>query len=316
MKRVEENNSNPSPEDIKKNCIFCKIISKDIPSKIIETEKEFIATLDVNPASEGHTLIVPTQHLPVFPMLGPEIIGKLGVFVKKTSQKILQNLGAKGTTILIPSGTAAGQQSPHAIAHIIPRYEADDVGIKPEPTQNPEQKEFLTKISQGLGLTIEKEEILVQDDDLTAVVPNQAVATGEIQIIPNAEYTILEQIPEELLQKMFQISMKLKSTLFDILQPTGTTLLIQNGVPSGQTEKKFKIRIIPRYENDNLDLNIKNKQTDPAKINEIYTKFQNTIEYESSENKQNQTHETTNQQKETELDTDEDYLIKALKRNV
>ncbi len=44
------------------NCIFCKIVNKEIPAEIIYEDTDFLAFLDINPQSPGHTLIIPKQH--------------------------------------------------------------------------------------------------------------------------------------------------------------------------------------------------------------------------------------------------------------
>ncbi|MBI5126246.1 MAG: HIT domain-containing protein [Candidatus Taylorbacteria bacterium] len=44
------------------NCIFCKIITKEIPAQIVYEDTDFIAFLDIRPISAGHTLIIPKHH--------------------------------------------------------------------------------------------------------------------------------------------------------------------------------------------------------------------------------------------------------------
>lgn len=312
---MQAENQQPSPEEIKKNCIFCKITNDEIESKKIGSSDNFIAILDVNPATPGHTLILPKEHIAVFPLAGPEIAGELGKFVKEISQKILQSLEVEGTSIYIGSGAAAGQQSPHAVAHILPRKAGDDAGMQPETQEIAEQTEIIKKIGAQLGIQNIEDEQLVQDEELTALVPVHASAAGEINIIPNEKFTIIEQAPDELIAKSFQIAMKLKSTLFDALQPAGTSMLIQNGIPAGQTEDRFKIRLIPRHENDSLDLAIKNNKIDPQRLAEIHGSFVNTIDYNSSSDN-NETPTSDNIQHTKELDDEDDHLIKALKRRV
>jgi len=44
------------------NCIFCKIVNKKIPAEIIYEDEQFLAFLDINPKSPGHTQVIPKEH--------------------------------------------------------------------------------------------------------------------------------------------------------------------------------------------------------------------------------------------------------------
>ncbi len=45
------------------NCIFCKIINKEIPAHIVYEDEHYLAFLDIRPLSPGHTLVIPKQHM-------------------------------------------------------------------------------------------------------------------------------------------------------------------------------------------------------------------------------------------------------------
>ena len=45
-----------------KDCVFCKIVAKEIPAHIVYEDEEFLAFLDIRPQSPGHTLIIPKKH--------------------------------------------------------------------------------------------------------------------------------------------------------------------------------------------------------------------------------------------------------------
>ena len=45
-----------------KDCIFCKIINKEIPANIVYEDSDFLAFLDINPQSPGHTQVIPKKH--------------------------------------------------------------------------------------------------------------------------------------------------------------------------------------------------------------------------------------------------------------
>ncbi|WP_456418703.1 HIT family protein [Methanocaldococcus infernus] len=102
-------------------CIFCKIVNKEIPAKIVYEDDYVISFLDINPRSKGHTLVVPKKHYERFDELPDEELCKLMVGVKKTIE-ILKKLNFKGYNIVNNNGRAAGQEVDHVHIHIIPRY--------------------------------------------------------------------------------------------------------------------------------------------------------------------------------------------------
>jgi len=171
----EEDLKNMSQEQIyelqKQNCIFCKIVAGEIPSKKVYEDNNFIGVLDINPAASGHTLLIPKTHVQIMPQMNPEAVGKMGIAVKKTSDKILKSLGVTGTTVFIANGGGAGQKAPHFMVHIIPRK--DDDGLPLNPTLNDisdnDYAEARAKVMTGLGIrpasTAKKEEKPSEPED-------------------------------------------------------------------------------------------------------------------------------------------------------
>lgn len=108
-------------EEQKKQCPFCKILKGEIPSKTLFSDDQVTALLDINPLTDGHTLLVPKNHYPILPFI-PE---KTQQYLFNTSINLAENLKIgmmkSGTTIFIANGAAAGQQSTHFLIHLIPR---------------------------------------------------------------------------------------------------------------------------------------------------------------------------------------------------
>lgn len=97
--------------------IFTKIINGDIPSyKVAEDENHF-SFLDINPVSEGHTLVVPKQEVDYFFDLTEEQIHSLMTFSKKLAHAIDSSLKPLRTGIIVQ-----GLEVPHAHLHLIPLY--------------------------------------------------------------------------------------------------------------------------------------------------------------------------------------------------
>ena len=106
-------------------CIFCKIAKGEMPSeKIIETDN-FFAIRDINPVSEGHSLIIPKKHfVTLFDI--PNNLGKeLLEITKKVSDEILEKKLGDGFNLIMNNLKVAGQLVMHAHIHIIPRKEND-----------------------------------------------------------------------------------------------------------------------------------------------------------------------------------------------
>lgn len=135
MAEEESDMENMNPEQIaqlqRENCIFCKIIAGDIPSKRVYEDQDFVGILDINPASDGHVLLLPKQHHQIMPQIPPELVGSLGVACSAVSAKILKGFKCEGTSVFIANGAVAGQRAPHFMVHIIPRTEGDNIFLNP-----------------------------------------------------------------------------------------------------------------------------------------------------------------------------------------
>ncbi len=106
--------------------IFCKIISKEIPAKILYEDEDTIAFLDAFPVAKGHTLVIPKQHYVKIQDLPSEINEKLFNTVHKMIPKVDSLQGS--TLVAIHNGKDSGQEVPHVHVHLIPRSNSDSAG--------------------------------------------------------------------------------------------------------------------------------------------------------------------------------------------
>jgi histidine triad (HIT) family protein len=114
-------------DEQKKNCIFCKLISGEIPAKKVYEDDKVIALLDINPISKGHTLIMPKEHYPIMALIPPDVFRQMFEVSKELCTAIKKAVLKTGTTTFIANGQVAGQMSPHFMFHIIPREEGDNL---------------------------------------------------------------------------------------------------------------------------------------------------------------------------------------------
>ena len=176
-KELEEKLKNMSPEEIaqlqKQQCIFCQIISGQVPSKKIFEDEKVIAILDVNPATEGHVLLLPKEHYAIMPQMSDDEIAHIFSISKKISQVILKQLKVEGTNIFVANGLAAGQRAQHFMVHIIPRKDGDDILTVPEHLVEIDQrKEFgikiVNKMNELMGIKKKKVEVEKKEEIVEA----------------------------------------------------------------------------------------------------------------------------------------------------
>jgi histidine triad (HIT) family protein len=118
-----------------------------------------------------------------------------------------------------------------------------------------------------------KTNLLFEDDSFFTMLSDEPWSVGHILVIPKKHFSILEQIPEELVGKMFELANKASMCVFEGLGAQGTNILVQNGIPAGQKANHVMIHIIPRFENDGIELSWTPKQASDEELNEIEAKF-------------------------------------------
>jgi len=111
-------------------CIFCKIVKGELPSKKMYEDKDVIAFLDINPASRGHTLVIPKKHYANIFDVDNSTLGKIMDVAKTISERAKNRLHAEGVNILQSNGRHAGQIVDHIHVHVIPRYPNDNINIR------------------------------------------------------------------------------------------------------------------------------------------------------------------------------------------
>lgn len=111
------------------NCIFCKIISGDIPSTVLYEDHDFKAIMDISPASKGHTIILTKEHFENLYELKDDVAKKVLIVAKKIASAMKEELNCDGINFIQNNGKAAGQSVFHIHFHLIPRYKDDKVNI-------------------------------------------------------------------------------------------------------------------------------------------------------------------------------------------
>lgn len=102
-------------------CIFCKIMKDEIPSKTIYEDEIIKVILDINPNDNGHMLIIPKKHITDFTELDNDTAIHINNIIKELKIKIYDKLIPDG--IRFVNNYGCYQQVKHFHLHMIPCYE-------------------------------------------------------------------------------------------------------------------------------------------------------------------------------------------------
>lgn len=106
-------------------CVFCKIVSREIPVEILAENETCISFLDAEPLASGHILVIPKSHASDILSAPMETVGDLMKLTKRVVAALSVVIQPHGFTIGINHGHAAGQAVPHLHLHVVPRFEGD-----------------------------------------------------------------------------------------------------------------------------------------------------------------------------------------------
>jgi histidine triad (HIT) family protein len=119
------------------DCLFCKIIRKEIPNYTVYEDENVLAFLDIFPCSKGHAVVIPKQHYGNLSEMSAGSFQSLAEGLRVVVERVQMILQPDGMNIGINNGKVAGQAVPHVHWHIIPRYIGDGGGSMHSIVKNP-----------------------------------------------------------------------------------------------------------------------------------------------------------------------------------
>ncbi|GIX48344.1 MAG: HIT family protein [Candidatus Tectimicrobiota bacterium] len=108
-------------------CVFCAIVAGQLPSTVVAENAQALAIMDINPAADGHVLVLPKAHSTDLFDLPPEVGAGMMRLCLQVAQAIRRALQPEGLNLLHASGRAAGQEVFHTHFHLVPRRQGDGV---------------------------------------------------------------------------------------------------------------------------------------------------------------------------------------------
>ncbi len=161
--------------------------------------------------------------------------------------------------------------------------------------------------SQNQFMVYEDENFFVMQHPLPSV-------KGHLILLPKPHYTVLYDVPPQILGKAFIVANAFSTILFDAFKAAGTNILVQNGVPAGQSQHHFMIHIIPRTQDDNLSLSWEPKEATPDELSTAEAKLRPHVEIVSSKTKEIPVIVHKENVQEISTANKDDYRLRQLRR--
>ncbi|MFW6450312.1 MAG: HIT family protein [Nanoarchaeota archaeon] len=269
-------------EEQKKNCVFCKILTGEIPAQKVYEDKEMAAILDINPCTKGHVLLMPCEHYPIMPLIPAgtfkHMFGLMPRFIKLLKDALLTT----GANIVIANGGVAGQQAPHFMMHIIPREKGDwldkyafnekkqinqesqDQAIQilannlPQMMKNhfSRQPPQWEKSGEGehANWVRSNNGVFYEDEKALAVIPGNPQQVGHVVIYSKEEKSHIENLGFEESSHLFYVASFAATCVFEGLKAHGTNIILKTGVSDDNPTPMLELHVLPRNPDDGLEL--------------------------------------------------------------
>ena len=111
------------------DCVFCKIVAKQIPASIVHEDEHTLAFMDLGQVNPGHVLVAAKAHAENVYALNDAQAGAVFRAVAKVARAVRDAFAPQGLSVYQANGTAAGQTVFHFHMHLVPRYENDGMNL-------------------------------------------------------------------------------------------------------------------------------------------------------------------------------------------
>lgn len=115
------------------DCLFCRIVSGDLPARIVDEDEKTITFMDISPANRGHALVIPKNHSDDLYAIDEEDLQACMVAAQRQALRARDRLGADGVNLLNSCRPDAWQTVFHFHVHVIPRYSGDPLRLPWDP---------------------------------------------------------------------------------------------------------------------------------------------------------------------------------------
>ncbi|MHC4587675.1 MAG: HIT family protein [Planctomycetota bacterium] len=134
------------------DCIFCRMVEGQIPVTKLYEDDVVLAFLDIEPISDGHSLVIPKRHYEKLHECPAEALGQICSRLGRIAQAVSTAMNSQGYNLLCNNGRPAGQIVEHLHFHIVPRNSGDGLFDRWPAYKYPQGKveEVAVKIRKNL----------------------------------------------------------------------------------------------------------------------------------------------------------------------
>ena len=100
------------------DCLFCRIVRKEIPAKLVAEDEHSLAFRDINPQAPVHVLVIPKEHVPSLDTArDPAMLGRLSLMAAEIARR--EGISKDGYRTVVNTNSAAGQTVFHVHLHLL-----------------------------------------------------------------------------------------------------------------------------------------------------------------------------------------------------
>lgn len=110
-------------------CIFCRLVARDIPAAIVHEDELTIAFMDLGQVTPGHVLVASRRHAVTLTDLTSEEAGAVMQTAQRVARAVQAAFDPAGLTLLQANGAVGGQTVGHFHIHVVPRHADDGIAL-------------------------------------------------------------------------------------------------------------------------------------------------------------------------------------------
>lgn len=126
----------------KDDCVFCKIVAKQIPAALVHEDEHTLAFMDIGQVNPGHVLVAVKAHAEDIFALDDTQAAAVFTAAARVARAIRDAFAPAGLSVYQANGKAAGQSVFHLHVHLVPRHEGDAMELT-WPVKNPPREKLV-----------------------------------------------------------------------------------------------------------------------------------------------------------------------------